>query len=341
MAEWGREQRTVREDGSNQTGSDDASLGSKLWPMIIRVGFGAVVLFALTAVLWANRKRDLQPVIADLDWWEMAFLVTLIFVVVAVFVYFVAKRTLWDLLQLLIVPLVLAAGGLWFTVQQEARQQQLEADRADDAALQAYLDQMSTLLVEKDLRASGQTSEVRTLARARTLTVLERVDSSRRTQVMRFLLEANLVQVHGPGAKGNPVISLADANLSGADLSSTQLTGDAPVGVAVPVYVVDLSGADLNYADLSGADLSGASLYCADLVGADLSCADLSSTLLEKTDLTGANLRHAKGIFERSDYLGHQSFSLAGATMPNGQRYEDWLKDKRDREVDRRECAPS
>jgi hypothetical protein len=115
-------------------------------------------------------------------------------------------KTVWDWLQLLIVPLVLVGIGLLFEMQQADRQQAMEEQqqaleerraeaerelaeqRAQDEALQAYLDQMSSLLLEKDLRASGEESEVRTLARARTLTVLERLDPSRKTAVMQFLV---------------------------------------------------------------------------------------------------------------------------------------------------------
>ena len=39
-------------------------------------------------------------------------------------------KTLWDLLQLLIVPLALAVIGFWFTSQQEARQHEIEDQRA-------------------------------------------------------------------------------------------------------------------------------------------------------------------------------------------------------------------
>ena len=51
-----------------------------------------------------------------------------------------------------------------------------------------------TLLLEHDLRGSEEDSEARTLARAQTLTVLEELDSSRKEQVLRFLIEAELVQ---------------------------------------------------------------------------------------------------------------------------------------------------
>jgi hypothetical protein len=198
------------------------------------------------------------------------------------------RKTLWDWLQLCIVPVVLAGFGYMFTVQQDARQQQIEdkraqqaqkienqraeaerelaVQRAQDEALQAYLDQMSGLLLERNLRASEENSEVRTLARVRTLTVLERLDPGRKTAVMQFLVEANLVQrVDGR----DPIISLMGS---------------------------DLSEANLLFADLSEADLSG------------------------------ANLRRARGV--TNEELEQPAASLEGATMPDGQKYEDWLKDR-------------
>jgi uncharacterized protein YjbI with pentapeptide repeats len=161
--------------------------------------------------------------------------------------------TVRDWLQLLIVPFALVVIGFLFTMQQDARQQRIEdkraqqaqkienqraeaerklaEQRAQDEALQAYLDQMGGLLLEKDLRASEEDSEVRTLARARTLTVLSRLDPSQKVDVMRFLEEASLIQrVEGRG----PIIRLTGANLRDADL-----------------HFADLSGADLSNADLS------------------------------------------------------------------------------------------
>jgi len=173
--------------------------------------------------------------------------------------------TVRDWLQLLIVPLALVVIGFLFTTQQDRRQQEIEnqrarqaqkienqraeaerelaEQRAQDEALQAYLDQMSGLLLERDLRASEEDSEVRTLARVWTLTVLARLDPSRKRAVMQFLVEPTLVQrVDGR----YPIISLC-----GADLRDVYLHG---------VY---LHGADLSYADLSSADLSYANLRSA------------------------------------------------------------------------------
>ncbi len=160
-----------------------------------------------------------------------------------------------------------------------------------DEALQAYLDQMSTLMLEKDLRNSEEDSEVRTLARARTLTVIRRVDTSRKDEIMQFLLEADLVHRVGGSA---PVIELG-----GADLGDTNLRE------------ADLSGANLSRANLSEANLSLANLRGANLSGADVSRADLNN---------------AQGI--TNEELEQQAASLEGATMPDGQKYEDWRKSR-------------
>ena len=45
---------------------------------------------------------------------------------------------------------------------------------------------------------------------------------------------------------------------------------------------------------------------------------------LSGADLRNANLSDASGI--TNEELEQQASSLKGATMPNGQKYEDWIK---------------
>ena len=198
-------------------------------------------------------------------------------------------KTLWDWLQLLIVPVVLSLITVVFAWQQDIRQDQIEnkrakaerelaKERAQDEALQAYLDQMSNLLLEKNLRTSEEDSEVRTLARARTLTVLGRLDPSRKTAVYQFLVDADLVQSID---ERDPIISLNGADLGGANVSDANLRN------------ADLNGAYLSEADLSEADLRGADLSDANLIGSDLSDAylkgaDLSDVVRHGTMVDGA-----------------------------------------------------
>src|SRR5215218_9643662 len=249
----------------------------------------------LDAVKWENLSRERTEQLALFI--GIAVALTTLFVLLAIggaslgWTGF-GDKTFWDWLQLLsalAIPVVLAAAGLWFTAQQDARQQNVEDERAkaerklaeqraQDEALQAYLNQIGTLLLEKDLRKAQQDSEVRTLARARTLTVLERLDPSRKTAVMQFLNEAQLIQrVEGC----EPIITLSGANLSGANLLHVNLSG-------TKLRRADLSAANLNYANLSDADLSGAMLLNADLSEADLSHAILSRAYLRRADLSRA-----------------------------------------------------
>ncbi len=55
--------------------------------------------------------------------------------------------SLWDWLKLLIVPVVLAIGGYLFTRSENRATQAAAERRAQDEALQAYLDQMSNMLL--------------------------------------------------------------------------------------------------------------------------------------------------------------------------------------------------
>lgn len=203
--------------------------------------------------------------------------------------HFLIHHSLWDWLKLLIVPAVLAAGGLWFNAQQREREQRIAKERAQVEALQAYVDEMSQLLGDKDrplLRAKSQVS-LSTIARARTLTVLPRLAATHKRSVLQFLYESRLTDKE-------------QALLEERDL------------IVKRRNIVDLSSADLRGADLSRANLIEANLYMAELQSADLRGANLA----------GSNLRGAHMTREQVDQAG----SLARATLPGGDKYEELLK---------------
>jgi uncharacterized protein YjbI with pentapeptide repeats len=261
--------------------------------------------------------------------------------------------TVRDWLQLLVVPLVLVCIGFVFQIQQsEVEERRLEADqhieeqRAQDEALQTYLEQIGQMLLDKDrpLRQSKEGDEVQLLARARTVTILRRLDSARNRDILQFLREAQLVPSNRYGVQEHIVrldeSNLSEANLKGANLDSfslqrTDLSGaDLRDAYLAWSFLRDakLNGANLRGADLRGdpdqsgddADLSDANLSDANLREADLSYDNLSSANLQGANLTdavlrGANLSNAKVTSEQLA----EAKSLEGATMPNGQKYED------------------
>jgi hypothetical protein len=114
----------------------------------------------------------------------------------------------------LLIPVVIALGTWGITWQQGKIEDQraldereLEDQRAQDEALQAYLDHMTKLMLNTDLQQNPEQFPASTIARARTLTVIERLDETRKKRVMRFLYEAGLIN------GSDPAISLSTADL--------------------------------------------------------------------------------------------------------------------------------
>ncbi len=186
-------------------------------------------------------------------------------------------KTLWDWLDLLIIPVVLALGALWFNAQNQQTEREIASDRNQEAALQAYLDRMTELLLKEGLRTPKPEDKVRTVARIRTLTVLKGLKAFRKSVVMVFLVEAGLVSAElSEDGYTEPIVSLV-----GVDLNETNL------------YLADLEGAALALAGLRNAQLGDANLRGANLRGADLEGASLKEAELRGAHLEGANLKRA------------------------------------------------
>jgi uncharacterized protein YjbI with pentapeptide repeats len=150
------------------------------------------------------------------------------------------------------------------------------------------------------------------------------------------LSEANLARADLRKAKLNNA-ALVRADLSSADLSEAKFSNASLVWA-------DLSGADLREAVFSRADLRAAVLRDVDLSGArlskaNLSRADLSGAKLSEASLNEANLSNIRGV--TGEELEQQAASLEEATMPNGQKYEDWRKDIEGRKEDAENGSPS
>ena len=258
------------------------------------------------------------------------------------------KRTLWDWLGLLIVPLAVAAGAAFIgfvqkrtelEIAKRAREedrelaakareteQRIADDRLRQVTLETYYDRMTELLLGQGLRASAAESEV--IARARTVAVVKGLDAERNRQLFAFLKASRLFE------KGPWIIDLHGADFRRANLSRVNLSGvnlgDASLSGA------DLSGANLSEAYLIEADLSGANLSKANLILAVLKWAELRGARLHGANLGGADLREAKGwTIDQLD----QAFAREGTTMPDGVKlkhathrdaptYDEWKAGK-------------
>ena len=207
-------------------------------------------------------------------------------------------KTLWDWLQLLIIPAVLAVAALLFNLattrteqkiaaQRYEQDQHIALDKQREDLLQTYLDRMSELLLEKQLHSPAAPyeirnvtrDEVRNVARVRTITILFQLDARRIGYVFAFLREAGLMST-----TSESIVSLKQANLN----------------------KINFSQAMINEVDLREANLFEANLSEANLSEANLSDAILSDAILSKAKVTEEQLKKAK--------------SLEGTTMPNGSK---------------------
>ena len=234
------------------------------------------------------------------------------------------KAPFWRLLELVGIPLLVFAGGIFFETRINAKQQEIQDQQSQQQALENYIESMKKILVgeeyhdglskfkitEEDEKNKILLDELSSIARARTVTVLQSInDKKRRKLLIDFLRDAKvgfierkaeldspevLDKIQSPKALLLIGIGLTEADLSGADLALAILSG------------ADLSGADLSGATLSSAVLKNARLFKAELSKAFLIGTDLRKADLREADLTGAKLEGAN--LRKADLTGAEYF---------------------------------
>jgi hypothetical protein len=169
-------------------------------------------------------------------------------------------------------PSVAIGGALAFlsnyylqlvTARSQRETEEIRQDaQAQDAAIAAYTEKMSGLIIEHNVDGRPDNRYVLRVAEALTISTLVQLDSERKRIVLKVAYTLGLIR------KNNPLLYLHSATLDHADLNEFRLRD-----------------ANLSWTDLRGSDLSGSDLSYADLRGANLTNADLSYV-----NLSGANL---------------------------------------------------
>jgi len=150
----------------------------------------------------------------------------------------------------------------------------------------------------------------RSVARARTLTILNRGFRGDKTGVLRFLYESGLIG----GDQGRVVVDLTGADLYRIDFSSQDLSGIDLDGAHV--YDAVLAETDLRDAKLSEATLTNAQLMDADLTGATITQARLTNAKMPRANMTNVSL---VDVDLRCGYL--EAANLTDADLSGAQLY--------------------
>ncbi len=242
-------------------------------------------------------------------------------------------KTLWDWMELLIVPLVLAGGAFYLNRSERAVERQtvedrtkedrklaeeraklereIATDRQQEAALQTYFDRMSELLLKEKLRTT-ENVEVRDVARTRTLSIMRGLDIKRNKLILQFLSEAKLINDEKSIFKN---ANMSMMNLQGANLEGVNLQG-------ANLQDANLAGAGLQKANLQGANLISANLldaalWLANLQSANLQSANLQGVYMMSANLQGASLREANLQDANLQDVNLQDAKLQGVNLLN------------------------
>lgn len=250
------------------------------------------------------------------------------------------RKTLWDVLALIIIPVVLTGGGLFLndvaTERQKAiqradtlRQKAIDVDRGRENALQSYFDRMFNLLQLDDLDDSKRIPKIQSIARIKTHTLIRNLDSRRKGLLLQFLHESDLItrdnlHLELPRERGSqcqvpeedtPTYQTLTVSLKDADLRDVSLPN-------ATLQYAALDGADLLRANLQATDLRNTTFYGADLRWANLRAADMEATVLDGALLYKASLNGARLVAAslRCTYLHSATLraaDLRGADLQN------------------------
>ena len=239
----------------------------------------------------------------------------------------VKDKTLWDYLQLLIVPLLLLtvtegmnqyqknADELRNIQEQKANLQRMEQEKkaaeskAKQDTLNSYISAMTDLM-KNGLGEAGQSERLEPIATSRTILTLRDLDGPRNMIVLGFLKESNLI-------RRDPALMKDLEKSYQESLEEYRKCQDGKKKVCQPPALLpslDLGGTDLSKVDFKEVDLNTLNLKKANLRDADLTKAVLIDTNLTGANLTGAHLPSEELL---------KGVRYCNTKMPNGTTKND------------------
>lgn len=212
------------------------------------------------------------------------------------------NKTLWDWMDLLLVPAALGIAIWWLNRSEKASEQKAVTGRLQENALQSYFDAVTKLLLEYDATTNTESQERRltsnrkALLRTRTLSTLRAVGCARKSQILLFLYESGLATNNSQPRKRSLEVDLSYADFRGVEIGNASIDNIALNLVDLRDSVLQrtkMENASLVQADLRWADFSKTDLSLADLRNVNAANVTLIGTVLSDANLRGAYLFHA------------------------------------------------
>lgn len=249
----------------------------------------AIVIFAILVVYWAINPNSVAP-----SWTGFGPYNEI--------TQGPRAKTLWDWMDLLLVPVMIAIGAWWLNRSEKETERELAQDNIEEQTLQRYFDRMSTLLIQENLNSTPKTDSKWDIARAYTITTLRALNPERKGILIKFLQGADLItQEARIDLKEADLryanlsnIDLKEANLTGADLRSINTSHTKLHNVKIDeATLIDDKFARVRNLILEGAEkrnLQGANFSYTTLKNVDLRGADLRGAIFSKASVNGITI---------------------------------------------------
>ena len=188
-------------------------------------------------------------------------------------------KTLWDILEILLIPAFLSAGVIWLNWKIRSTEKEKVEEQQREIALQMFIDKMSIFVRGREDTPLNQRERI--LSRTYTITTLRMLDGFRKGILIQFLFEAGLLNIQTE----NPL------NLRWADFSNSQM--DYLVLLFSNFRGCYMKNASMKNVFMRGSNLSRANLDCVNFQNAYLKMTDFSNSSLVEANLDNAVLSYA------------------------------------------------
>ena len=180
-------------------------------------------------------------------------------------------RTLWDWLELLLIPIFLTTGAWIVSYFDKKTSLETEKENQMQKILDAFIDKISSFYLKEEITCTSKLSSgLEKVLRTQVLSALRQLDPNRKAELLQIIYEMNFIQ-------NEPKISLHGANFNNINLVS------APLGNST------IKGASFVDANFRNSNLENSVFIGSDFTNADFRGSDLKNTDFSYSNLKGVN----------------------------------------------------
>jgi len=234
-------------------------------------------------------------------------------------------KTLWDWLDLLLIPIALAIFAYFSSKEIKKIELMVSIERTRDISLQSYIEKVTDYLSQgslkimdtskneinnevednlthNDAQQQAKAIEIRRLVTLLTKTTLKMLDGERKGLVIQFLYDAKLITISN--IENKPIISLKGADLSTIDFSSELVRISNKLKKDFQheeFHDIDLSETNLSRANFYGVHFHNSNFNFANCVNANFQNAFIKSSsflnaILDKADFSNSAFIDSKFV---------------------------------------------